>query len=148
MGECVWGNRSEQTRKLDHTSEMTDDNKPFLQTYLKYPQTAAVTMFGTRQFNRKRGGDAEVHKRYLVPPTLPSHLGDGEREREGRGSGRGGRVLVSERLRWEKAGGPSCFVPRKWFQSLNVLKIKSPPKDLLWTFPPAIILATRGLRSQ
>lgn len=60
---CVlgWGavgvgvrHHAEQTHKFDHTSEMTDDNKPFLQTYLKVSQTAA-TMFGPRQFNRKRG---------------------------------------------------------------------------------------------
>lgn len=83
-GGRVWGgDRAEQTHELDHTTEMTDNNK---QTYQKVSQTA-VTMFVHGQFTRKREG--EEHQHYLVPPTLPTHLGNGER-----GSGRGGRVLV------------------------------------------------------
>lgn len=68
---------------------MTDNNKPLPQTYLKVSQTA-VTMFGRRQFNRKRGALRNTNTTWLLL-HFPSIREMGERNRrEGGAGGEGG----------------------------------------------------------
>lgn len=85
-GVCLGESRRTNTRVSHHTSEMIDDNKPLRQTYLKVCQ-AAVTMFGSRQFNRK-----STHRTQTLPGSSHTSLTSGRW-----GTGTGGKRKLERR---------------------------------------------------